>query len=269
MERQIRLGDCRIPATVLDAVVVGSGAAGYNAADWLYDLGCRDIALITDGIQRGTSRNTGSDKQTYYKLSLAGDAPDSVGAMAQELFDGEGVDGDIALAEAAGSVRSFIKLANLGVPFPTNRYGEYVGYRTDHEQRGRATSAGPLTSKYMTECLERAVRQKKIRVDSPRMAVQLLTEGNEVQGLICLDLDRLDNEACGLCAYLAPYVILCTGGPAGVYEDRVYPESQVGMSGMALEAGAVAANAGVAVWAGVHEISLECLRQLSAGIAQL
>ncbi|SCG97141.1 L-aspartate oxidase [uncultured Ruminococcus sp.] len=242
MEKQIRLGDCRIPATVLDAVVVGSGAAGYNAADWLYDLGCRDIALITDGIQRGTSRNTGSDKQTYYKLSLAGDAPDSVGAMAQELFDGEGVDGDIALAEAAGSVRSFIKLANLGVPFPTNRYGEYVGYRTDHEQRGRATSAGPLTSKYMTECLERAVRQKKIRVDSPRMAVQLLTEGNEVQGLICLDLDRLDNEACGLCAYLAPYVILCTGGPAGVYEDRVYPESQVGMSGMALEAGAVAAN---------------------------
>ena len=164
MERQIRLGDCRIPATVLDAVVVGSGAAGYNAADWLYDLGCRDIALITDGIQRGTSRNTGSDKQTYYKLSLAGDAPDSVGAMAQELFDGEGVDGDIALAEAAGSVRSFIKLANLGVPFPTNRYGEYVGYRTDHEQRGRATSAGPLTSKYMPECLERAVRQKKIRI---------------------------------------------------------------------------------------------------------
>ena len=102
------------PGDGLDAVVVGSGAAGYNAADWLYDLGC-GILRLSRTVQRGTSRNTGSDKQTYYKLSLAGMRLIPWGAMAQELFDGEGVDGDIALAEAAGSVRSFIKLANLGV----------------------------------------------------------------------------------------------------------------------------------------------------------
>ena len=61
-----------------DAVVIGSGCAGYNCADWLYDLGYKNIALLTEGRLLGTSRNTGSDKQTYYKLSLAGDEGDSV-----------------------------------------------------------------------------------------------------------------------------------------------------------------------------------------------
>ncbi len=108
----------------------------------------------------GTSRNTGSDKQTYYKLTLSGGAGDSVMEMANDLFSGGGVNGDTALAEAAGSVRSFIKLANLGVPFPTDAFGGFVGYRTDHDPRQRATSAGPLTSRYMTEALEDSVRRK-------------------------------------------------------------------------------------------------------------
>lgn len=53
-----------------------------------------------------------------------------------------------------------MKLVNLGVPFPCNEYGEFVGYQTDHDHSGRATSAGPYTSKYMTEALERAVLER-------------------------------------------------------------------------------------------------------------
>ena len=68
----------------------------------------------------------GSDKQTYYKLSLAGSAADSPADMAKDLFAGGSVDGDVALAEAANSVSCFMRLASLGVAFPTNRYGEYV-----------------------------------------------------------------------------------------------------------------------------------------------
>ena len=112
-----------IPVYALDALVVGSGCAGFNAADSLYDLGRTDIAIVTEGVQMGTSRNTGSDKQTYYKLSLCGDAADSVQEMAETLFEGGSVHGDTALAEAAGSVRSFMKLVGLGVPFPCNEFG--------------------------------------------------------------------------------------------------------------------------------------------------
>src|SRR5574344_1989617 len=116
----------------INTLIVGTGAAGYNAACKLKKLGQIDILLISENRVGGTSRNTGSDKQTYYKLTLSGDTPDSVAQMANTLFEGKAVDGDIALCEAALSAPSFLRLAGLGLPFPVNRYGEYVGYKTDH-----------------------------------------------------------------------------------------------------------------------------------------
>lgn len=217
-------------------VVVGSGCAGLNAADWLAALGEKDFILVTENMLSGTSRNTGSDKQTYYKLSLAGDEDDSVGALCKTLKR-EDVDGDTALCEAAGSAQCFFKLVQLGVPFPCNDMGEYVGYRTDHDVRTRATSAGPLTSRYMTEALERSVRVRGVAVLDHLLAYRILTDGDGVRGLQCLD--TADGSLITLrCAH----VVLATGGPAAVYRDRVYPESQLGMSGMAFEAGAKGAN---------------------------
>ena len=157
----------------VDTIVVGSGAAGLNCADLIMTGTVRKkalngeklryheipVAVVTEGLNMGTSRNTGSDKQTYYKLTMSGDSPDSVGDMAKSLFDGGSVDGDLALTEAAGSARAFLRLVDLGVPFPYNDYGEFAGYRTDHDTRTRATSCGPLTSRYMTEALERSVRE--------------------------------------------------------------------------------------------------------------
>ena len=106
-----------------NTIIVGSGAAGYSAAERLWQLGQHDILLLTEGKNAGTSRNTGSDKQTYYKLTLSGDGQDSYTEMAQTLFQGGSIDGDQALAEAVGSVPCFIHLAELGVPFPTNSWG--------------------------------------------------------------------------------------------------------------------------------------------------
>jgi succinate dehydrogenase/fumarate reductase flavoprotein subunit len=67
---EIIIGGLHLPLYSLDTLVIGSGAAGFNALDWLYDFGRRDIAMITEGINAGTSRNTGSDKQTDYKVSI-------------------------------------------------------------------------------------------------------------------------------------------------------------------------------------------------------
>lgn len=226
----------------LDALVVGTGCAGYNAADCLFDNGVKNIAILTEGRLMGTSRNTGSDKQTYYKLSLCSDAADSVREMARDLFAGGSVNGDTALCEAAGSVRAFMKLNELGVPFPTNEYGEYVGYKTDHDPRMRASSAGPLTSKRMTEALERAVAAKGVKVYDHMQAVRLIVRQGRVHGVIALDKTRLRDEDNGIVAFLAPHVVLCTGGPAIAYEKSVFPPSQTGCTGMMLEAGAAACN---------------------------
>ncbi len=87
-----------------DVIVVGSGAAGFAAACRLRQYGAGQVAIITEDVNGGTSRNTGSDKQTYYKLSLAGTA-DSVEDMAKGLVACGCVDGDTALAEAACAAR--------------------------------------------------------------------------------------------------------------------------------------------------------------------
>lgn len=233
-----RMGEMEIHQ--IDTVVVGSGCAALNAADWLRQLGKQDLVIVTEGLLSGTSRNTGSDKQTYYKLSLCGSHPDSVYDMARTLYDGGGVEGDIALAEAAGSVQSFMKLVNLGVPFPTNAWGEFVGYQTDHDATKRATSAGPLTSRYMTEALEREVKRKQIPIWDSCMAVKLFVRDGAVRALLCLEEGKDQKPRFHL--IFVRHVVWCSGGPSGCYRYRVYPESQTGMSGVLLREGARGRN---------------------------
>ena len=241
-KRDLFIKDVKVPVVELNTIVIGSGCAGLNALDWLYDLNVRDIALVTEGINLGTSRNTGSDKQTYYKLSLSSSETDSVRDMAEALFKGKGVNGDTALVEAACSARSFIKLANLGVPFPTNIYGEYVGYMTDHDVHKRATSAGPLTSKFMTEALEKSVKNKNIKIFDNTTIIKLLVNNRKIIGALGIQKEELYNKNKGLIVFACSNVILATGGPASIYKNSVYPACHTGMSGLAIEAGAETAN---------------------------
>lgn len=217
----------------VNTCIVGTGAAGYNAACRLKSLGVGDILLISENRLGGTSRNTGSDKQTYYKLSLSGEDSDSVREMAQTLFDGKAVDGDIALCEAALSTRSFMHLVEAGLPFPTNRYGEYVGYKTDHDPRCRATSIGPYTSREMTRALE--TESSDVPFRDLLQVISILSDGKRCFGLLCLD--NSCTEEARFVAIEAENVILATGGPAGMYNCSVYPLSQHGASGLAFEAG--------------------------------
>jgi succinate dehydrogenase/fumarate reductase flavoprotein subunit len=243
----VKINGLDIDVYSMNTVVVGSGAAGFNAADSLYSLGQKDIAIVTEGMNMGTSRNTGSDKQTYYKLTLAGGAPDSVLEMAKTLFEGGSRHGDIALIEAALSSRCFYKLADIGVPFPHNKYGEYIGYKTDHDPRQRATSAGPLTSKFMTEKLEVQVKQKDIKIYDGYLIIGILTdiaESGETKaiGLVALNTNELEKPNMGFTLFNCTNIIYATGGPAGIYLTSVFPESQTGTSGIAFEAGAKGIN---------------------------
>jgi len=238
-----------------NTIVIGTGAAGFNAADRLYDFGQHDVAIVTEGINMGTSRNTGSDKQTYYKLTLAGGGADSVLEMARTLFDGGCMHGDLALCEAALSARCFFKLADIGVPFPHNRYGEYVGYKTDHDPRQRATSAGPLTSRFMTEKLEAQVKAKNIRIFDGYKVIAIITDNGECKGLLALNkaalaehnlngkaLNEVKLETSMFVLFNCTNVVLATGGPAGLYSCSVYPDSQTGSHGIAFEAGVAGRN---------------------------
>jgi len=243
---EIKLKDITLPLYSLNTIIIGSGAASLSAAVNLVEMGQSDIAIVTDQWGGGTSNNTGSDKQTYYKLSLAGEMADSPRDMAKDLFNGGCMHGDIALCEAQNSVQAFLNLVRLGVPFPHDRYGAFVGYKTDHDPRQRATSAGPLTSHLMFAALAREVRAKNIPLFDQHQIIGLLTDENSNQkkviGALALNKKRLQEDNFGLVVFNARNVILGTGGPAGIYKTSVYPESQLGSSGLAFEIGAIGNN---------------------------
>ena len=242
---RIEWSSCRgrkLKTYAVDTAVIGTGCAGYNAADRLAHYGCGDVAIFTEGVNMGTSRNTGSDKQTYYKLSLASDQRDSVRDMARTYFEGQCMDGDHALTEAALSAKCFYRLCELGVPFPQNRYGEYVGYKTDHDPACRATSIGPKTSFAMTEALQASVERKEIPTLDGLQTISILTDANGVCGLLCLNKRALDRPEERYVLVRCANVVMATGGPAGIYSDSSYPLGHFGASGMAYRAGALGKN---------------------------
>jgi succinate dehydrogenase/fumarate reductase flavoprotein subunit len=226
--------------TWVHTLVIGSGAAGLNAALQLRANGVEDVTIITEGLDKGTSINTGSDKQTYYKLSMCGGETDAPMAMAETYFSGGSMHGDLALVEASLSARAFMHLVNLGVPFPRDKYGQFVGYKTDHDPRQRATSIGPYTSREMCRALMRQVERLGVEVREKRNVVQLLTLGargdKRVAGALALREDG------SLEAYGAENVVFAVGGPGGLYKTSVYPQVHTGAIGLALLAGARAQN---------------------------
>ncbi len=243
MKKQIvEIAGTKLNVYSLNTIVVGSGAAGLNAAKRIYDFGQHDLAIVTEGLKKGTSRNTGSDKQTYYKLSISGKEKDSIYEMAETLFDGGAMHGDIALVEAALSLRSFFHLVEIGVPFPHTSYGEYLGYKTDHDPRKRGTSVGPLTSHYMTEKLEKEITSRDIKIFSGYRVIAILKSEEKVLGVMAINIERDNNPAQRYVLFNAKNTVYATGGPAKIYSTSVYPESQSGATGVALEEGVKARN---------------------------
>ena len=239
-----------LPVHIVHTLVVGSGAAGLNAAVQLRRQGIEDVLIVTEGLNMGTSINTGSDKQTYYKLGLFGSQEDSPETVAEALFSGGSMHGDLALVEASLSTRAFMNLVNLGVPFPRDRFGQFVGYKTDHDPRQRATSVGPYTSQEMCRALIREVGYLRIPVLEGRVVVSLLTIGEgdkkRVAGAVALTGEgngaAPGNWLSGFEVFAAENVVFATGGPGGLYKTSVYPECHTGGIGLALLIGAKAQN---------------------------
>jgi len=229
-----------LPVEFVHTLVIGSGAAGLSAAVQLKTAGVEDLLIVTEGLEMGTSINTGSDKQTYYKLSLSGERGDSPRAMAETYFDGGGMHGELALVEAAVSARAFLNLVDLGVPFPRDAYGQFIGYKTDHDPRGRATSIGPYTSREMCRALIRQTQRLQIPIRENCNCVELLLTGQGQQrraiGAVCLERHG-ELQAIG-----AENVVFAVGGPGGLYHTSVYPKVHTGAIGLALAAGAAAQN---------------------------
>jgi len=231
-----------------NTVIIGAGASGLNCALHLVKEGIppEEIAIITDKLGGGTSFNTGSDKQTYYKMSIIGDQKDSPLLMAQDMVSGGAMHGDMALVEATNSIREFFHLVELGMPFPHDKYGGFAGYKTDNDPKQRATSIGPLTSQEMSKCLLSAIKKENIKIFDNHYAESLLLNRKkpfkDVIGVQCIDINLLSNTkniedlVDAIVIFKSKNVVLATGGPAIIYKHSVYPRSQNGTLGLAISA---------------------------------
>jgi len=233
------------------------------------------IVVVTRGLALGASRMSGSDKQTYYKMGTSPDVPDSAEEFAATLTAAGCCHGDLAMAEAIGSLREFYHLVQAGVPFPTDSMGSFVGYKTDHDPFERATSAGPKTSKFMSECLQRQLERYGVEIADNQEVAHLLTVGpapiwslpdgqaqagaqsgspeaissgasrlvrGRIAGVVTVDRKSLYRVRLRINVYLGANIVLAAGGPGELYETSVYPKGQVGIHGLAFKAGLVGEN---------------------------
>jgi succinate dehydrogenase/fumarate reductase flavoprotein subunit len=249
-----QIGNQKVRIHTYNTVIVGSGAAGMNCARKLCEFfetkGVKDaalkIAVVTRGLSFGASRMSGSDKQTYYKMGTSPDIADSAESFASSLTAAGCCHGDLALAEAIGSLRGFYNLVEAGVPFPHDPMGTYIGYKTDHDPYERATSAGPKTSKFMSECLEKIVRRYGVEIFDHQELAELHTindsERRRITGVVTINSKSLCAEDLGINVFYCENLVLAAGGPGELYHTSVYPRGQVGIHGLAFKAGLAGEN---------------------------
>ena len=251
----IEINGVPVPVTCVNTVIVGAGAAAMNAAVRLVEFrrtaGVADppdtLLVVTGGLALGASRMSGSDKQTYYKMGTSPRVPDTAEDFATTLTAFGCCHGDTALAEGIGSLRGFYHLVEAGVPFPHDPAGAFIGYKTDHDPSERATSAGPKTSRLMSECLQAIAQRAGVRIVDKHPVARFVTagEGDEkrILAMICFDRARLcQGGETGLAVFAAENWILAAGGPGEIYQTTVYPRGQYGIHAAALQAGLVACN---------------------------
>ncbi|MCD6303572.1 MAG: FAD-binding protein [Planctomycetes bacterium] len=250
----IEVAGAAVPVHRANTIIVGAGAAGMGCAvqlvRFLRAAGVEDapgrVLVVTAGLSLGASRMSGSDKQTYYKMGTSPRVPDSAEDFARTLTAFGCCHGDTALVEGTCSLRAFYNLVEAGVPFPHDAWGAFIGYKTDHDPCERATSAGPKTSRFMSECLEAEARRMGVRIIDDHPVVKFLTSGSGpercIVAMLCINRSRLGADDRGLACFLADNWVLAAGGPGEIYEATVYPRGQVGLHGAALEAGLTACN---------------------------
>ncbi|MFC1932014.1 L-aspartate oxidase [Chloroflexota bacterium] len=214
-----------------DYIIVGSGIAGLYTALLAKEHG--SVLIITKGsiddcntkyAQGGIAAAIGRDDspELHFKDTLAaGDG----------LCDEEAV--HILANEATNCITD---LVNLGMPFDTLNGKIALTREAAHSVSRILHAGGDATGEHVEVTLSNQIRSSQIQVLEDSLAIEILTEKNEVKGVKALDCRTGSIKELG-CRFL----ILATGGAGQLYKFTTNSDIATG------DGTAMAFNAGVEI----------------------
>ena len=209
------------------ALVIGSGIAGLTAA-----LSMEGAAVITKtplGLGGSSSWAQGGIAVAWDEADSPADHAVDTLTVAAGLADAHAV--EVLTAEGPAQVRW---LVDIGARFDTRDDGKLVlGREAGHRVRRIVHANGDATGAEVMRALRSAVIARSDIDEVNGVATDLLRSGSQIVGAAVMESDGT------FTAYLAPAVVLATGGIGHVYAKTTNPPAVRGDGlAMAIRAGA-------------------------------
>jgi len=192
--------------TYIDFIVVGGGPAGCMAAIRAKELNPdMDIIILEKAeISRSGAAGRGMDALNNAVIPGFGTVDEYIEAI-ELSFDGV-VEPTISRVIAERSFSIMQRLERWGIEFPRDEDGNYIVNQFHPKGRFLVEMRGELKKIIAAETLK-----ADVKVKNRHPVVDLIKEGDRIGGAIALDLET------GLPkAFVAPAVLLCTGGAARI-----------------------------------------------------
>ncbi len=215
-----------VPVEVSDVVIVGGGAAGLATA---LAIDGRRVRLLA----KGAPGADGASAMAQGGIAAALGAGDSAARHAADTIEAAG---ELAVEGAVDALtlgaRDWIEtLERLGTGFDRGPDGELaLGREAAHRLARIVHAEGDRTGHHLSRALGRAVLARTdVIVERGVVARDLIVAGGRVIGVEAHDPSR------GAIRFLAPAVVLATGGIGRLYRDTTNPASSTG-DGLAMAA---------------------------------
>ena len=223
----------QVPAYSFDVVVLGSGGAGAVTALAAAEAGAAVAILSKAELDESNTR--------YAQGGIAAvlDRADSLASHVEDTMEvGRGLsERHVVEAVVHGGPQAIDRLIELGADFDRDEQGRFALSREGGHSHARVAHArGDATGREIQAAVSRAIESNAAISCFPRVfAIDLLSSQDErIVGVLC----RTDRGE--LVAFLAPEVVVATGGGGQLYRETTNPviATADGVA-MAVRAGAV------------------------------
>lgn len=222
----------RIPALEAEVLVVGSGVAGCAAAISASGSGAGPVLVLA----KGAPEDTNTWHAQGGVAAALGDDDSVEKHLADTVVAGAGLCDEAAVRKLVGEGPERVReLLSWGARFDREAGELSRTAEGAHSVRRILHAAGDATGKEVQRVLlERMAGLEEVSVLHDHFAVDLLHEGDEVFGVLAMNV-----RTGSLLRITASAVVLATGGMGRIYRETTNPEVATGDGvAMALRAGA-------------------------------